>query len=188
MTEQGGLSIEAALASLNPEPGLTVLMCGVAGSGKTTFSQALETKGFHRISIDEEIWRTFGRYGIDYPAEAYPDHVAATRAAIGARLDGQLALGAATVVDSAFWARSHRDDFKALIEGRGRPWRLIYLRTPETVLRARLADRARRFDANAAFPIDAERLQTLLEGFQEPVGEGETVVDVLADGLPRSER
>ncbi|WP_346775363.1 AAA family ATPase [Bacillus sp. RO2] len=42
-------------------------MCGVAGSGKTTFSQQLEKEGFVRLSIDEEIWATNGRYGIDSP-------------------------------------------------------------------------------------------------------------------------
>ncbi|MGB2992314.1 MAG: AAA family ATPase, partial [Paenisporosarcina sp.] len=41
---------------------LVVMMCGVAGSGKTTFSQLLETEGFVRLSIDEEIWATNGRW------------------------------------------------------------------------------------------------------------------------------
>lgn len=60
-------SVSEALADLAPEPGLVLLMCGVAGSGKTTFSQQLETRGFTRISIDEVIWRSAGRYGLDYP-------------------------------------------------------------------------------------------------------------------------
>lgn len=37
---------------------LVVMMCGVAGSRKTTFSQQLEKGGFLRLSIDEEIWTT----------------------------------------------------------------------------------------------------------------------------------
>ncbi|WP_224773312.1 AAA family ATPase [Metabacillus idriensis] len=44
------------------------MMCGVAGSGKTTFAQQLEKKGFVRLSIDEEIWSSKGHYFIDYPA------------------------------------------------------------------------------------------------------------------------
>ncbi|WP_255398301.1 AAA family ATPase [Salirhabdus sp. Marseille-P4669] len=43
---------------------LVIMMCGVAGSGKTTFSQQLEKEGFIRLSIDEEIWATKGRYGV----------------------------------------------------------------------------------------------------------------------------
>lgn len=50
---------------------LVIMMCGVAGSGKTTFAQQLEKAGFKRLSIDEEIWTVHGRYGIDYPAEKY---------------------------------------------------------------------------------------------------------------------
>lgn len=36
---------------------LIIMMCGVAGSGKTTFSLELEKVGFVRLSIDEEIWK-----------------------------------------------------------------------------------------------------------------------------------
>ena len=35
---------------------LVVLMCGIAGSGKTTLSQNLEKHGYVRLSIDEEVW------------------------------------------------------------------------------------------------------------------------------------
>ncbi len=30
-------------------------MCGVAGSGKTTYAQGLEAQGYTRLSVDEEI-------------------------------------------------------------------------------------------------------------------------------------
>lgn len=41
-------------------------MCGVAGSGKTTYAKQLESEGYVRLSVDEEVWRRFGRYGSDY--------------------------------------------------------------------------------------------------------------------------
>ena len=53
---------------------LVVMMCGVAGSGKTTFSQQLEKEGFLDLSIDEEIWATNGRYGIDFPNEKIEEY------------------------------------------------------------------------------------------------------------------
>jgi hypothetical protein len=52
--------------------GTLVMLCGMAGSGKTTAAKFLEARGFVRLSIDEEIWHRFGRFGIDYPAETYP--------------------------------------------------------------------------------------------------------------------
>ena len=48
-----------------------VLMCGIAGSGKTTYAKDLEARGYVRLSVDEEIWHRFGRYGVDYEAEEY---------------------------------------------------------------------------------------------------------------------
>jgi adenylylsulfate kinase-like enzyme len=38
-----------------------VLMCGVDGAGKTTYAKRLEVGEHVRLSIDEEIWRRFGR-------------------------------------------------------------------------------------------------------------------------------
>jgi signal recognition particle GTPase len=32
-----------------------VLMCGLAGSGKTTYATQLEVQGYVRLSIDEEV-------------------------------------------------------------------------------------------------------------------------------------
>lgn len=52
--------------------GVVCLMCGVAGSGKTTVAQQLEARGMVRLSVDEEIWSRFGRYGLDYPPSATP--------------------------------------------------------------------------------------------------------------------
>lgn len=175
---QAPLTEDAALAMLTPEPGLVVLMCGVAGSGKTSFSMKLASKGFARLSIDEEIWARFGRYGLDYPPEQYPEHVAAAREALKDDLLRRLAARQSVVVDSSFWSRAHRDSFKALVETAGGAWRLVYLHAPEPILRDRLEARRRRFDANAAFPIDADVLAGFLESFQAPVDEGEIVVAV----------
>lgn len=172
------VSVADALVSLRPLPGLAVLMCGIAGSGKTTFAMELETAGFSRLSIDEEIWNRHGRYGIDYRPEAYPSHVEAARSAIRAQLHDELQGGHAVVVDSSFWSRSHREDFKAVVTAAGGTWRLIYLKADFDVLRTRLSARAARFDANAALPIDDVKLASFLRSFEPPVGEGETVVRV----------
>jgi hypothetical protein len=66
--------------------------------------------------------------------------------------------------------------YKQLIEELGGRWRLLYLRVGSQELRRRLAERNERFDANAAFPIGAERLAGYLASFEEPHGEGEEVI------------
>ena len=93
------MTADEALAALAPDPGLVVLMCGLAGSGKTTFSKRLEARGFDRLSIDETVWRRFGRHGLDYPAEAYPAHLEAARAELRAALVACMARRAPVVVE-----------------------------------------------------------------------------------------
>lgn len=165
---QSSASISEALDQLVPEPGLVVLMCGVAGSGKTTFSQQLEARGFARISIDEIIWNSAGRYGLDYPPEAYGEKVSAAREALEVELVKLLSERRPVVVDSAFWSRTHRRSFVALVASNGGHSRIAYLKATKATLRARLEKRRSRFDANAALPIDRQRLDQFLEAFEEP--------------------
>ncbi|MEV7213271.1 AAA family ATPase [Kitasatospora cineracea] len=40
-------------------------MCGLPGSGKSTYAQALERRGYTRLSIDEVVWARTGRDGAD---------------------------------------------------------------------------------------------------------------------------
>lgn len=155
---------------------LVVLLCGVAGSGKTTYAQQLEMEGYMRLSIDEEVWARFGRYGIDYDSADYARLSAAAEDVLRERLVTLVGEGRDVVVDFSFWQRASRDRYKRLVEAGGGTWRLIYLQVDPAVLRQRLDDRAERFDANAAFPITQDTLAAYLEGFEEPRGEGEEVV------------
>lgn len=152
---------------------LVVLMCGIAGSGKTTFSQNLEKDGFVRLSIDEEVWSMNGRYGIDYPAEKYREYLDEAHIRLRNKLVKLIQDNKQVVVDSSFWQRSERDEFKQLVEKSGGKWRLIYLKVHPDELRKRLKIRSQRFDANAAFTITEEMLTTFLNGFEEPRNEGE---------------
>jgi predicted kinase len=171
------VTADEALAALTPAPDLVVLMCGLAGSGKTTFSQRLDAKGFARLSIDELVWSTAGRFGLDYAAADYPRQLEAARAVLRDRLVALMTARTPTVVDSAFWNRAARDDYRALIAEHGCDRRLVYLRVEPETLRARLRDRSRRFDANAAFEVTPQMLDRFIAGFEAPSGEGEIVVD-----------
>jgi predicted kinase len=156
---------------------LVVLMCGVAGSGKTTFAQQLEKAGFVRLSIDEEIWATNGRYGIDFPIENYEKFKEVAEAKLRNQLVNLIQNKQQVVVDFSFWKRSRRNEFKQLIENAGGEWKLIYLKVHPNDLRERLRKRSQRFDANAAFPITEEILSSFLNGFEVPAGEGEIVIE-----------
>jgi predicted kinase len=165
-----------------PPPRLTdptsevVLMCGIAGSGKTTYAQDLERHGFRRLSVDEEVWRRFGQHGVDFPASDYDRLSALAEADLQTRLLTFLAQGQNVVIDLSFWQRAARDRYKRLIEQAGGTWRLVYLKVEPGELRRRLAHRRARVDANAAFPITDEILDHYLTSFEEPRGEGEEIV------------
>ena len=148
-------------------------MCGLAGSGKTTFAQALEARGFTRLSVDEELWSRYGRFGVDYPADRYAELSARVRLEMRQRMVTLVEQGRNVVVDSAFWQRAARDEVKALVESHGGRWRLVYLQLELDELRQRLAVRAERCDANAAFVITDEILAGYVADFEPPQGEGE---------------
>lgn len=162
------ISIAEALARLSPVPRLVVLMCGIAGSGKTTFSQQLATRGFTRISIDEIIWNSAGRYGLDYLPEAYPEKLAGAREVLKVELERFLAEQRAIVVDSAFWSKAHCQSFAAIVALNGGRHCLVYLKVSKADLQARLKQRRHRFDANAALPIDDVKLERFIATFEEP--------------------
>jgi predicted kinase len=153
-----------------------VLMCGMAGSGKTTYAQQLEQQGFERLSIDEEVWRRFGRYGVDYPAADYDGLSALIEADLQERLSKLLEQGRYVVIDFSFRHRSQRDHYKRLIERAGGTWRLLYLKVEPDELRRRLTRRSARVDANAAFPITDEILDRYRNDFEAPRDEGEETV------------
>ncbi|EIV96619.1 AAA family ATPase [Frankia sp. QA3] len=47
------------------ERGLVVMMCGLSGSGKSTYARALERRGYTRLSIDELVWEWIGHDAAD---------------------------------------------------------------------------------------------------------------------------
>lgn len=154
---------------------LVVMMCGVAGSGKTTFSQRLEMEGFVRLSIDEEIWATNGRWGIDFPMDKFEEYREEAERKLRNRLIKLIQDKQPVVIDFSFWDRVRRNQYKKLIEDSGGKWKLIYLKVHPNNLRERLKIRNKRFDANS-FPISEELLTSYLNGFEVPNGEGEIVI------------
>ncbi|MWC27575.1 AAA family ATPase [Paenibacillus sp. MMS18-CY102] len=169
--------IEQLVERLREPAAFVAMMCGVAGSGKTTFAQQIEKAGYIRLSIDEEIWSANGRYGIDYSPDDYEQLKSAAEAKLRKELITHVRNQRCVVVDFSFWARKRRDEYKRIIEEAGGRWALIYLKVRPEELRERLRIRSERFDANAAFPITEEILSSYLSGFEQPIGEGEIVID-----------
>ncbi|SBU88982.1 Predicted kinase [Streptomyces sp. Ncost-T6T-1] len=153
---------------------LAVLLVGITGSGKTTVAQALADHGYTRLSVDEEVHRLHGRYGVDYPEHTYFERQRPVVEATRARLVKELEAGNDVVLDHGLWRRTERDAWQqAAREARGHPV-LVYLPADRKELLRRLAERNRREDANA-LTVTPEALDDFFARFDAPA-EGEEVI------------
>jgi predicted kinase len=154
---------------------MVYLLCGLTGSGKTTYARRLEAEGAVRLSVDEEVYARHGRYGVDYPMSEYFDRERPVLEDLPRRLVELVESGHDVVLDYGLWRRSDREAYKRLVEAHGGRWRLLYFKVDPEVLRQRLADRNRRADANALM-VTPSALEDFIARFDEPVGEGEELV------------
>ncbi|WP_304451407.1 ATP-binding protein [Nocardiopsis sp. YSL2] len=152
------------------------LLVGLTGSGKTTYTRSvLEPRGVVRLSVDEEVHRRHGQYGVDYPEWEYFERQAPVVEWTRQRLHELVAEGRDVVVDHGLWRRAEREEWKKLVEAAGARWRLLYFPVGEAELLRRLAERNRREDANA-LTVTPEALADFVARFDPPEGEGEEVI------------
>lgn len=148
----------ARIYAQSPRPAL-VITHGLAGSGKTTLSQALlETIGAVRIRSDIERKRLHGlgalersRNGVDrglYAADAteatYRELAALAREIVGA--------GLVAIIDATFLKRWQRDQFRHLAAELGVAFVIVDFKASDSTLRARIVQRA----ANGSDASDAD--------------------------------
>ena len=146
--------------------GRVILMCGPAGSGKSTVARTLELEGYERLSVDTVAWDR------GYRSHPLPEPVAENiRAEIKDRLVELVRERADVVVDLSFWSRRSRDDYRDLLANLGVIPEVWYLATPREVVLARIAARDNTDpdslvlpDAMAAAYFDDFEVPTAAEG------------------------
>lgn len=149
-----------------------VLMCGLAGAGKSTYARGLEAQGWTRFSIDAEAFALGYRAASAIPAEVAARIRDAQRELIGRALDA----GRDVVVDYSFWSRAQRDAYRGLGRAHGASVEVVLLATAEDVVRRRLAERRGKHADD--FVVGEELLDGYLAGFEWP-GEDEGDVTVV---------
>ncbi|GLV78777.1 AAA family ATPase [Streptomyces hygroscopicus] len=171
---------------------LAVLLAGLTGSGKTTVAQALAGHGFTRLSVDEEVHRLHGRYGVDYPEHTYFERERPVVKAIRQRFIKEIEAGNDVVLDHGLWRRTERDAWRqAAREADGHPL-VVYLPADRDELLRRLAERNQREDANALM-VTPEALDDFFARFDPPAEDEEVIVyggdlDVLLAALAAARR
>lgn len=92
-----------------------IMMCGICGAGKTTYAKVKEQEGYIRLSIDEEMWKVYGKRGFDYPEEQYEELSRHVERALQERLLSLIKQGKDVVIDFSFWNRENRNIYKELM-------------------------------------------------------------------------
>lgn len=165
------------------------MMCGLAGSGKSSLSHAIVAAHpeFTRLSVDGIQYEKYGSYNVDYDPALYERYQEEANEIYEERLADLLAQGKDIVLDRSFYAKDDRDAFKERMEGAGARWLLVYHRCTDIErLWKRLEDRKARKgtlggerEGDATFDVTREILQQYWDGWEAPEGEGEIVFDVV---------
>jgi predicted kinase len=137
-----------------------IVVCGLPGSGKTTFANALESR-LRAIRLSADEW--LDALSIDLYDEEKRAQVEALQWTFGQEL---LARGLIVVIEWGTWARSERDTLRLRARALGAAVELHYLAAPADVLLARIQQRSREKP-----PIERDDVSRWLELLQEPTPE-----------------
>lgn len=130
-----------------------IMMCGVCGSGKKTYAKQKEKEGYIRLSIDEEMWNTYGQRGIDYPENQYDILSEEIELVLRKRMEQLIKNGKNVVIDFSFWNKENRELYRNIIKNAGGTVKLVYMKASKEVLRKRLQKRNLSLNANSPFII-----------------------------------
>ncbi|RJF71901.1 ATP-binding protein [Deinococcus cavernae] len=140
------------------------LLCGLPGSGKTTYACRLEERGSLRLSSDDWMVPLFGHY---MPREVFDERLAVVRQLQWELTAKLLKAGVNVVLDDGFWTRAEREHYRVRAAAVGAEVRLIYFDVPGHELRRRLAERNRNLTPGT-FEIDDAALDLFITKFEAP--------------------
>ena len=176
--------VDRAMAALRPRTPQLLLMCGVAGSGKTRLAQRLAAPlGAVVLRSDIERKRRAGlaahAHSGSLPDQGIysPQASAELYQALARCAEDVLAGGYNAIVDASFAHRADRQRFRSLADRLGIDLRLIHCNAPRALLHERITQRQRAgTDASEA---DIRVLELQLARFEAiRADEGLTVINV----------
>lgn len=147
-----------------------------------------ELPNFVRLSADGEVFKKYGLFAIDYPAEKYEEYLDEAADLVRNELVRLLRdePDKDIVLDLSFWNKEYRDEYKALVDAAKARWVLVFLEADKETLWGRIQSRRAKRDGAAlgtaerngdsAYDISEEVFEMYWGGFERPEGEGEIVV------------
>ncbi|TDN92241.1 ATP-binding protein [Microbacterium sp. BK668] len=139
-----------------------VLLCGVAGAGKTTYARALEADGYVRVSYDEEMWML----GYD-SIHVTPEALGEADRRVRNRLRAAIASGTPVVLDASLSTRAVRDELRAFVRDAGGEPVLVVVDAPLEALVDRVGRRRGSTGPNALH-LDESALRRYHAAFEFP--------------------
>lgn len=148
---------------------IVYLLCGLPGTGKTTYAANLEKEGAVRLTLDEELFKLFGR---NLPDGTYPEFEKKTKIVLIDKLINYLKEDKSVILDWGFWKKEERDRITALVREHGGEPKLLYFKGNLD----ELANRVQGRDLSKNHEIDSEMMEEFSKRFEKPRGEGEITV------------
>ncbi len=152
------------------------MMCGLTGSGKTTYAKRLEREeNAVRFSVDE--WM-IDLYGHHMPRAVFDERLRVIKDLLWNVARWLLELEVNVVLDFGFWKRKERLDFQARAQTAGATPLLYFFDIPFLELQARLEARNAVLDAGT-YEITQEMLEMFAGWFELPTeAEGLNIIRV----------
>jgi predicted kinase len=143
-----------------------IIVCGLPGSGKTTFARSLEDR-LRAVRFAPDEW--MNDLSRDLYDEARRAKIEEMQWRLGQKL---LALGMIVIIEWGTWGRSERDRLRERARALGAAVELRYLSAPEEVLFERIQRRGMERP-----PIQREALAQWCEIFEVPTAEEMVLFD-----------
>lgn len=142
------------------------MLCGISGSGKTTFARVLEKKGYTRLSLDAIVWNNYGELNKDMPLSERQKIFALANQEMDRQLKKHLDEGISIVIDATMCKRMRRDAIREICKPYGIVPKLVFLQAEERILSKRLSNRKGTGPDDQI--VSPEDLHSFCKNFQTP--------------------
>lgn len=145
------------------------VLCGLPGSGKTTYAKSLEKQGVIRLTFDEALIDTYGK---EFPPEKYEEYRVAVERKLIAKMSEAVRGKRDVVFDQGFWQKAQRNRIIEAIKESGGEYKLLYFNRPHDEVKENIKGR----DPKTHQEITPEMMEKIISDFEPPIGEGEILV------------
>lgn len=136
------------------------MLCGLPGSGKTSYANRLEESNCIRLTLDEEVFERFGR-------DSKPEYQArekATKEDLLEKIKFILSEGKSVILDWGFWKKAEREKMSNFAKSPGATPKLIYFKRN----RGQLLEGVKGRDLSKNHKISEALLDKFINEFEEP--------------------